>query len=77
MLFARKPKTISFDDGKRVLEALLSDVGERHWADHVSRASAASFRGLLGGMGSLNDLVLCRANFHRVSDDDDPRANSL
>jgi hypothetical protein len=77
MFFARKPTTISFEDGKHVLQALLSDVGERHWGDLVSRTSAASFGGMLGGMGSLNDLIICRANSHRISEDDEPRANTL
>jgi hypothetical protein len=77
MHFFRKPKTISFDDGKRVLESLLTDVGEHHWRDHISRSSVTSFRQLLGGMGSLNDLIICRANSHRITDEDDPRANTL
>lgn len=77
MLFARKAKTISFEDAQRVMVSLLNEVGERHWANHVSRASSSSFRGLLGGMGSLNDLIICRANSHNIADDDDPRANTL
>jgi hypothetical protein len=77
MLFARKAKTIAFEDAQRVLVSLLNEVGEHHWANHISRASSSSFRGLLGGMGSLNDLIICRANSHKIADDDDPRANTL
>ena len=77
MLFSRKPKKIAFDDAKRVLEALLSEVGEQHWASQVGHSSSSSFRGLLGGMGSLNDVIICRQNSHKITDDDDPRANAL
>jgi hypothetical protein len=56
---------------------MLTEVGERHWANNISRASASTFKSLLGGMGSLNDLIICRANSHNVTDDDDPRANAL
>ena len=77
MFFAKKPKKIAFDDAKRVLDALLSEVGEQHWASQVGRSSSSSFRGLLGGMGSLNDVIICRQNSHKVTDEDDPRANAL
>lgn len=77
MLFSRKLRTITFEDAKRVLVTLLDDVGEGHWASQVSRSSPSSFRQLCGGMGSLNDLTICRENSHRIEDEATPRANTL
>ena len=77
MFFTCKSKTISFEDAKRVLVSLLTEVGDQHWSSLIASSTSASFRGLLGGMGSLNDLIICRQNSHQISDDADPRANAL
>ncbi|MDD5201318.1 MAG: hypothetical protein PHC88_16120 [Terrimicrobiaceae bacterium] len=77
MLFTRKSSVISFQDAQRILVKLLNDVGEQHWAKQVEQASPVTFRGLCGGMGSLNDLILCRENAHKIEEDATPRANSL
>jgi len=72
-----KPKTISFEDAQRVLVALLRDVRCNHWADQVSAASPNSFPSLLGGMGSFNDLIICRQNHHELAAEREPLANEL
>jgi len=72
-----KPKTISFAEAQRVLVTVLRDVRCNDWANKVSAASANSFRSLLGGMGSFNDVVICRANHHELATDREPLANEL
>lgn len=68
---------LDFEDAKGVLVTLLTEVGEAHWASIVSNATRTSFRGLCGGMGSLNDLTICPENSHKVDDRTAPRANVL
>ncbi len=61
----------------RDLHALLASVGETFWAQWAVRAAdriaaggdPAEVRGVFGGMGSLNDLVIHPANGHAVTDD--------
>jgi len=72
-----KPKTISFDDSQRVLITILRDVRCDQWAEKVSAASPNSFHSLLGGMGSLNDLIICRENHYAIVADREPLANEL
>ncbi len=76
-MFWSKPKTISFADAQRVLATVLRDVRCNYWADQVSAASANSFRSLLGGMGSLNDLIICHENHHEIAAEKEPLANEL
>jgi hypothetical protein len=76
-MFWSKPKTISFDDARRVLVTVLKDVRCNDWAERVGGISASSFRSLLGGMRSLSDLVICRENHHDVAADREPLANEL
>jgi hypothetical protein len=77
VLFRSKVKPITFEDAKRGLLALLADVGEEFWHGKVADASAGSFRGILGGMGTFNDLVICPQNKHRIADEKEPFANEL
>ena len=76
-MFRSTPKTISFEDAQRILVIVLRDVRSGSWADRVAGVSAGSFDSLLGGMGSLSDLVICRENHHEVSVDKEPLANEL
>lgn len=67
------------------LSSLLEELGESHWAEwlrHDSVLLADSnpegldhFLSALGGMGSLNDLVICRVNGHRVDKTDESKIN--
>jgi len=77
LMFWSKPKTISFDEAQQVLVTLLRDVRCHYWADQVSTASAHSFPSLLGGMGSFNDLIICRQNHHEIAAEREPLANEL
>lgn len=62
------------------LEALLQAHGERHWSAWIEadrrRIAASDVFGLdhllsaYGGMGSLNDLILCPENGHLIRPDD-------
>jgi hypothetical protein len=77
-VFSRsKVKPITFEDAKRVLLALLNDVSEEFWHGKLADTSAGSFRTILGGMGSFNDLVICPQNKHRIADEKEPLANEL
>ncbi|WDG19493.1 DUF6966 domain-containing protein [Microbacterium sp. Clip185] len=61
----------------RDLHALLSSVSETFWAQWAARAAErlaaggdpGDVRGVFGGMGSLNDLVIHPANGHAVAAD--------
>ncbi len=67
------------------LKHLLDAVGERHWAEWVqadleewrSWQSTRRHRSAYGGMGSINDLVICDANKHRVTTLQEGWANML
>lgn len=67
------------------MEKLLSAVGEEHWAAWMrddlncwrSATDASHHLAAYGAMGSLNDLFICRANKHRISDAQEPWANVL
>jgi len=73
------PKSIAFRDAATAAKWLLVHVGESHWAKHFSRNrnGGDSFRSAFGGMGSLNDLVLCQANHHVIRPHQEPIANEL
>jgi hypothetical protein len=68
----------SLEQSLRELNTLLTSVGETFWAQWAARAadriaSGGDFRdvrGVFGGMGSLNDLVIHPANGHAVADDE-------
>ncbi|MGI1659682.1 MAG: DUF6966 domain-containing protein [Desulfitobacterium sp.] len=67
------------------LETLLDNCGERHWKSWVTRdiylwesnKSVEHHLSAYGGMGSLNDLVLCPENEHQMTKDQVPWANDL
>lgn len=72
-----KAETISFEEAQSVLVTILKDVGADLWAGRVAGASRRSFHSLLGGIGSLSDLVISRENHHEISPEKEPRANEL
>jgi len=76
-MFWSKPKKISFENAQQVLGAVLRDVRCNEWADRVASVSSSSFKSLLGGMGSLTDLVISQENQHEVSTEREPLANEL
>lgn len=69
--------TISFDGAREVLVAVLRDARCDDWADRVSAVSARAFGSLLGGMGSLSDLVISRENHHEIPEDREALANEM
>jgi len=78
-MFGRKKK-ISFSQAVEAAHWLLTTVGERNWVGHFAahrNGQTAGFRSIFGGMGSFNDLVICRANNHLVEADQEPLANQL
>ena len=78
-MFGRR-KTISFRDAAEATHWLLVAVGEQHWVSHFSKHSNGTtqgFRSVYGGMGSFNDLVICRANKHTIDAAHEPLANQL
>jgi hypothetical protein len=64
---------------------LLEAVGEKHWAPwvresiHLWQAESDTTQHLsaYGGMGSFNDVMICRANHHDVTREQEPWANTL
>ncbi len=67
------------------MKRLLDAVGESHWARKVDldiakwRANRDTSHHLsaYGGMGSFNDIWICRANHHTLTDSQEPWANTL
>lgn len=67
------------------LRVLLERHGARRWAAWIRKDVAAIRRGegrgvdhflsAFGGMGSLNDLIICPENGHRIARDDVERVN--
>ena len=73
---------------KSVLEALrylLEVTGEKHWSKWIAEdiyawkneKSVYHHLQAFGGMGSLNDLVLCVMNKHTITPKQEPWANTL
>jgi len=66
-------------------EYLLRQVGERHWADWLhedmlawrANGDVSHHRSAYGGMGSFNDVIICRMNQHNVTAEQEPWANAL
>lgn len=66
-------------------ERLLRQVGEDHWANWLQEdialwrrsAEVSHHRSAYGGMGSFNDVVICRRNRHQVSAEQEPWVNCL
>ena len=67
------------------LRRLLARYGEVHWAEWIRKDAAAIERGdrrgvvhflsAFGGMGSLNDVMLCPENGHRIAQHEVTGAN--
>lgn len=84
----RMPQTADITQYEQALlatERFLRQVGELHWANWL-REDIAAWRGsgdvshhraAYGGMGSFNDVILCRQNKHHISAEQEPWANSL
>jgi hypothetical protein len=73
-------------DALEDLSALLRRYGEVGWASKIDDDlffvrkadpyGAKRFQTYFGGMGSLNDLVLCRANGHPVAPSEEAELNA-
>ncbi len=67
-------------DGLRETQLLLEGVGEEWWASKMrgelcGTANPSTILSWFGGMGSLNDLMLCRANGHLFDAEDEVELN--
>lgn len=75
----------SYDNALRGMERLLNDVGETHWRDWIRQdlqeweaaGTASHHLSAYGAMGSFSDVVLCRANGHRVTEAQEPWVDRL
>ena len=67
-------------------ETLLRSVGEKFWADKIKRTLDKGGESLdfylleeiiswYGGMGSLNDLIICEINGHLLKEKDEKTLN--
>ncbi|HWD18228.1 MAG TPA: hypothetical protein VHB20_03030 [Verrucomicrobiae bacterium] len=59
MFFRKRGTVITFADARGVLSELLADVGEEFWNGKLAAVSRVSFKSILGGMGSFDDLIVC------------------
>lgn len=74
-----------FGDAVSALIELLAAVGEKGWVatleDHRKTwrqsGDASSHRAIYGGMGSFNDVLICRQNNHHVTEEQEPFVGQL
>lgn len=74
-----------YENCLKALERLLSAVGERYWANWIrediiewnSTRSVRHHLSAYGGMGSFNDVWICRQNQHAVTPSQEPWAQAL
>lgn len=67
------------------MKRLLDAVGESHWANWIdtditawqTHRDVSHHLSAYGGMGSFNDIWICRANQHAVTEHQEPWANTL
>jgi len=65
-----------YENSLFAMEYLLKEVGEDHWlkwiqrdiSEWTSKRNTDHHLSAYGGMGSFNDLVICRANNHNLSE---------
>ncbi len=71
---------VSFQEAVEATYWLLMTVGENHWASHFARhknGDREGFRSVYGGMGSLNDLIICKRNGHVLNENHEAISNGL
>lgn len=76
---------MNFGVSIRGLIHLLEVVGDTGWLRELrghlqhweATGDASPHRSIYGGMGSFNDIVICRINHHKVTDEQEPWANAL
>jgi hypothetical protein len=69
----------------KAMEYLLDKTGEKHWKEWISRdiseweksEDVEHHLSAYGGMGSLNDIVLCVSNGHKLNENQEPWINPL
>jgi hypothetical protein len=74
-----------YEHSLTAMKRLLDAVGERCWTDWIgmdivrwrSNHDTSHHLRAYGGMGSFNDILICRANQHRITEDQEPWANIL
>jgi len=85
MLPSQAPTVTAYEKTLLATEEFLRRVGEQQWANwlreditawHKDR-DVSHHRQAYGGMGSFNDVVICRMNQHQVTAEQEPWANSL
>ncbi len=67
------------------MKRLLDAVGESHWAKWIdtdikvwrANCDVSHHLSAYGGMGSFNDIWICRANQHTLTEAQEPWANTL
>ena len=61
----------SLEGSLKKLEELLRKHDVFFWVNKIKAArDEEDLRRLFGGMGSLNDLIICKANGHQVEDEE-------
>jgi hypothetical protein len=68
------------------LEQLLLQHGENFWGEWINSVTTRirngdgygpeELLGFYGGMGSLNDLIICPENGHRIEKEDEAKVNA-
>jgi len=74
-----------YEESLQAMEFFLKEVGEEHWLkwiekdldEWVSKRSVTHHLSAYGGMGSFNDVVICRANNYAIPDGADSWADPI
>lgn len=61
----------------KALNLILDFYRESRWKFNAvySQADALAVMSRYGGMGSINDLIICKVNGHNISIEDEPSVN--
>lgn len=81
---SRPPFTSAYERTLIAMEYVLRRIGDG-WADWMKtdldawreNRDVSHHLGAYGGMGSFNDVIICRMNHHEVTDEQEPWANWL
>ena len=59
------------------LNSILSKYGERKWrvSKVLNKSGASDVVRMFGGMGSINDLYICKVNGHNISENIESETN--
>ena len=69
--------TKDLDKDLNELQRIFSEYGEKHWGRKISGTRhPKALISMFGGMGSINDVYLCKGNGHSIPEEIEQEVNS-